>query len=197
MDSKDTPRSTWVNPAVWAVIVTVVGLAYAVGKDTNAGLTEMLKEEKIRLETNERRLQDEISSLKLELQNSLSIAKMPLRVQEEEEQHLPAKADVEDQKISSSNEATAEEAPAEIVQLTAQNSASVFDGKVIISLIGLSFEGSPFRHKVTATIGAPGKENIAVSKADVGSVFKFDGYEIRISSVDTFSATFVVNLPEA
>lgn len=71
------------------------------------------------------------------------------------------------------------------------NTVLLFDGNVRISLIGISFEGDPLRHKVTAVVEALGK----IEKVDVGQIIVFKGqeiaYEVRVFSVGTFLAQFL------
>lgn len=94
---------------------------------------------------------------------------------------------------SKSGPATQSSTPSfELSKLDTQTTSSLFGGKVFISLVGLSYEGNPPRHKVVATIGAPGKQNFTLEKVDVGYVTVFEGYEIRLVASDTFTATFAV-----
>lgn len=72
---------------------------------------------------------------------------------------------------------------------------TLFNGDLSISLIAISFEGDPLRHKVIATVGSPGYPNLEIERKDVGYVTTYNGsgtFEIRITRITTFSAEFMV-----
>jgi hypothetical protein len=84
----------------------------------------------------------------------------------------------------------------EKVTLERDQSATLFDGQVVISLVGISYEGDPLRHKATATIGGPGTNNVQIEKQDVGYVARFKDFEVRIVGANTFNVDFsVTRLP--
>ena len=74
-------------------------------------------------------------------------------------------------------------------------SATIFGGDVVISVVGISFEGSPLRYRVSASVGSAGHKNVEVSKQDVGYAVAFSGqhsYEIRLMATDGLNAEFMV-----
>lgn len=85
----------------------------------------------------------------------------------------------------------------EIVRVDTGRTASLFDGSVKVSVIGISFEGDPLRHKVTAKIDGFNMSK-SLDKADVGTLVIFqDGqliYEVRLHEIDTFTAEFSGNM---
>jgi spore germination protein YaaH len=81
------------------------------------------------------------------------------------------------------------------VSVNTGKSVSFFGGDLVISLIQNSFEGDPLRHKIIATIGSPGFQNIKINRQDIGYMTTYNGkgnYEIRIMEADTFSAKFMI-----
>lgn len=56
------------------------------------------------------------------------------------------------------------------VSIGLESTERLFDGSLFISLITTSFEGSPLRHKVLATIGSPGYQNQEIDLKDVGYI---------------------------
>ncbi len=162
-----------------------IAVGYSIGKDTNDGLLNYLREKNQAAEKMESQLRAEVSSLKLELQSSKSMGRPALA----SPSSPTAAASSGSGTPSSKPSARAE---TERVQIQTQTSASLFDGKVILSLTGISFEGEPLRNKVLATIGTPGKENRDLDKVDVGFAVVYEDYEVRVIASDTFSATFLV-----
>lgn len=91
---------------------------------------------------------------------------------------------------------TSTEKQVQEVSIGRGTTASLFGGSLIISLITTSFEGSPLRYKVLATIGSPGYPNKQINLEDVGYITTYQGkdkFDIRITASDTFSANFFVN----
>jgi hypothetical protein len=156
-----------------------------VGKDTNESLLGYLREKNQEAGKAEVRLQAEVSSLKQELLTSKNSSGAGSAAVE-----APAE---EGGSNSRSTPDTKTVTPSfERSKIDNKSTNSFFDGKIFVSLVGISYEGDPIRHKVVATIGAPGKPSVTLDKVDVGSVTFFEGYEIRLVASDTFTATFVV-----
>ncbi|ATN93574.1 hypothetical protein VW6S_22 [Pseudomonas phage VW-6S] len=168
-----------------ATVSALFGLGYGFGKDTNESLLSFLREKNQEAEKTENRLRAEISSLKLELLTSKKSGGSELAAVDK-----PAEGGVIDSKSAPTIEPV--KPSFEVSQIDTQSTSSFFDGKVFVSLVGISYEGNPTRHKVVATIGAPGKQSVTLEKVDVGSVTVFEGYEIRLVASDTFTATFSV-----
>ncbi len=75
------------------------------------------------------------------------------------------------------------------------NTEKVFGGELFISLVGTSFEGTPLRDKVVASVSAPGFPSVSIDKQDVGYTTIYSAkakFEIRITSASTFTADFLV-----
>ncbi len=80
----------------------------------------------------------------------------------------------------------------EILSLREGTSGTTADGNVILSVIGVSFEGDPLRHKVTFAVGRPGGKTVTYSKQDVGVSLRSTNMEVRLSAASTFEATFMI-----
>ncbi len=174
---------------LFAAITAIAALGYAVGKDTNDSLLSYLREKNQEAEKTETRLRAEISSLKLELKSTMGSVVPELAVVGSAEGGVSAPAP------ASPKEPAAVDI--ERIVLNTQSTASLFDGKVFVSLVGISFEGSPLRHKVMAALGSPGKQNMILDKVDVGYVATFEGYEVRVTASDTFTASFTITRLDA
>lgn len=183
MDEKPQAMSTQVK--VGAIIGSVIGLlalclavfnfGYDVGKDVNAVLIELQKTQIEKATELEKKLREELDLAKQELITNKLSAQTSLIGFGDEKAQQPNKAGLER------------------LVLNAQNSAELFDGNLVISLIALSYEGNPLRHKVIASIGAPGKPNIELDRVDVGYSVDYEGYQIRVVASDTFTATFIAS----
>lgn len=80
------------------------------------------------------------------------------------------------------------------INIPRAKSVTLFDGKLLISLIATPYEGDPLRHTVVATIGSPGHPNLDIDRKDVGYVTEYkasDTFRIRITEASTFDATFL------
>ncbi|SEO78435.1 hypothetical protein [Propionispora vibrioides] len=81
----------------------------------------------------------------------------------------------------------------EIVMVNRGTTGTLFDGAVRVSVIGISFEGSPLRDKVSAKIDGFGLSEV-IEKADVGTLVTLKkgetAYEVRLHSVSTSNAEF-------
>jgi hypothetical protein len=80
---------------------------------------------------------------------------------------------------------------ARIVVRTGQ-SAQAFDGQIAISLAGIAYGGYPLRYRVLAIVGALGKESKSLDQVDVGFSITYNGFDVRLVSVEFSSATFTV-----
>lgn len=165
--------------------VTCIAVGYSIGKDTNDGLLNFLREKNQTVENSETQLRAEVSSLKLELQSTKNVNATGTA-------SLSGSAGAAASGAGSISSKALAAFDSVRVVLQTQSSVSLFGGQVVVSLVGISFEGDPLRHKVIATIGAPGKVNRTLDKVDVGFATVFEGYEVRLVASDTFSATFVV-----
>lgn len=171
------------------IVGTVVGsvaFGYNIGNDTNDGLVNFLREKSQIADKAETQLRAEVSSLKLELQSSKNSA-VPMPVT------LAAGASTAAASVAIKPSV---DTSTERVILQKGQSTGPFNGKLIVSLVGTSYEGNPLRYKVIATVGSPGKDNKSLEKVDVGFAVLFQGYEVRVIASDTFSATFLVTRVE-
>jgi hypothetical protein len=85
----------------------------------------------------------------------------------------------------------------ETVVIGSSSSADVFGGAITISVISIPFGGSPLRHTVMASVGAPGYQITKIENKDVGFSTELKAlkrYEIKILAVDTFKVTFRVTV---
>jgi hypothetical protein len=77
-----------------------------------------------------------------------------------------------------------------------EKTESLFGNDLLISMVQTSFEGSPLRHKAIAIVGSPGYPGAKIDREDVGYELVYDGkkgkYAVRVTSMSTFSATFLV-----
>ena len=174
-----------VGSTIVGAVIACIAIGYSIGKDTNDGLVNFLREKSQIAEKTETQLRGEISSLKLELQSSKEMATTSL--------NLPLSG-----KASSIASATGvlaskptSEINAESVEIRTGETARIFNGKISISLVGITFEGDPLRHRASLTIGAPGKPNKTIEKVDVGFAILYEGYEIRVLSSDTFTVNIL------
>lgn len=76
------------------------------------------------------------------------------------------------------------------VTIPSGSSKSVFDGRLAISVVGLSYDASPSRFLATAAIGSTGEDSLNFANAEVGKVVNYHGFEIRIVEIGALSATF-------
>jgi len=72
------------------------------------------------------------------------------------------------------------------------NSATSHGGELIVSVVGIAFEGNPLRHRVTFAVGGPGSQTVTYPKQDIGAVVKWKKLEVRLLSATTFDATFMI-----
>lgn len=168
-----------------ATISIFFTIGYSVGKDTNESLIGYFREKNQEAAKTEARLLAEISSLKVELITSKNNSGSELHAVDE-----PVAGGGADSKSAPTTESV--KPKSELSKVDNKSTSSFFDGKIFVSVVGINYEGSPTRHVVFATIGAPGKQSVTIEKADVGSVTFFEDYEIRLVASDTFTATFVV-----
>lgn len=170
-------------------VLGCLGLGYQVGKDTNESLVGFLREKTQEAEKTANQLRFEVSALKLELQSSGTLLASSDVVAKGEGATAVAGAATG----KATGEGTLSVATgAERVVLQRGQTASLFEDKIIISLIGISFEGDPLRNRAFATVGSPGKKNASLESADVGHAVVFEGYEVRLVACDTFNAAFLV-----
>ncbi|HBO4007999.1 MAG: hypothetical protein E7K86_17545 [Pseudomonas aeruginosa] len=169
---------------IFGAVLACIQLGYSYGKDTNEALVSIFKDKYEESKKSEGLLQAELSSVRLELQGAKteSTTAQPVKA---------GSAYKPSTDTSNADSTTVPVKPVE-VQVRTQTSESLFDGKIIISVIGLPFEGSPARYKVTAAIGALGQKNVQLDSVDVGYTTVFGDYEVRVIASETFNATFLV-----
>jgi len=164
-------------------VVACVAIGYAVGKDTNDGLVNFLREKSQISEKTENQLRAEVSALKLELQNS-----------KQQTLALPANPALASAAPSASAGVPPKQDDLNSVRVVLKTGETIspFDGKIYISLVGISYQGVPLRHVVSATIGSTGKPSKALDSIDVGFSVVYEGYEVRVVASDTFTGTFLL-----
>jgi hypothetical protein len=161
------------------------GIGYSLGKDTNEGTVGFIREKYQALEKSEARLQAENTTLKLEIQSSRSTPSIG----------NVALAGSASGAASAAGTGTSSAKPStsvEKIRLQRGQSGEAFGGKLNISLVAVPFGGEPLRYTVVAHIGAPGKDNKTMDKADVGYAITYDGFEVRVVAADTLTAVFQV-----
>lgn len=156
-------------------------VGYSVGKDTNDGLLNFLREKNQASEKIEAQLHAEISALKLEIQ-SKEFTQRPQSTPSSGQQSSP----------QASAPRAAQTPQTERVSLNPGQSINVFGGELIISLIQVDFSDAPLRHKAIATVGAPGQQNKLLDKVDVGYSITVAGFDVRVVRTGFQSATFLV-----
>lgn len=167
---------------VGAAIACVV-FGYTIGKDTNDGLVNFLREKSQLAEITETKLRAEVSSLKLELQGTKTATAPPVALDGAASGSASASADL----ATKPNNAIVER-----VTIRTGETAQLFGGQIAISVVGIKFDGDPLRHKVIGVIGSPGKQNKPMELVDVGFAAVYEEHEIRLIASDTFTATFIV-----
>jgi hypothetical protein len=166
-----------------ATAAAVFAVGYSLGKDTNDGTTNFLREKYSTLEKSETVLRAENASLRVELEaarRSPAQSQIPVLVPRAASSSTPASATV------------TSTMPAAELQVRAGATVRAFDGEITISLIGTEYEGTPLRYKVIATLGSPGKESKTLSMVDVGFSVGYGPYEVRVLSSGSSTATFLV-----
>jgi hypothetical protein len=69
----------------------------------------------------------------------------------------------------------------------------LYNGDLIISINSITYNGSPLSYKVNGSIGGKRmSENISMNLAEVGNVFLFSNYEIRIKKITIFDVVFLI-----
>jgi len=146
---------------------------YNKGKSEAQTLVETYKVRQEEAEKATKIAQQEITSLKLELQRA--VEKLTPR-----EKSAPDLAFLEK---------TLKEIPDKGISLSlgAGQTVSPFGDDLYISLESIAYIGSPPIHVGTLTFGHSGKESLRVENVAVGSVTHYEGYEIRIIATSTFS----------
>jgi hypothetical protein len=80
-----------------------------------------------------------------------------------------------------------------------QKTESFFNDDLTISLVAIPFEGDPQRHMVVANITSEDGSVLELKNKDVGTSFEFGKktkYQITITEIETFSATFAIRRQE-
>ena len=80
--------------------------------------------------------------------------------------------------------------PAEQVTIPAEASKEVMDGALLISVVGISFEGNPLHHTVTFTVSAHGGRTIKDAHQNTGDAVRIGNYVVTLTGADTFNANF-------
>ncbi len=154
-------------------ILQIHDSGYNKGKSEAQTLVETYK---VRQEDSEKATkvaQQEITSLKLELQRA--VEKPTPR-----EKSAPDLDFIEKKLVEQSKQGIS-------LALQTGQTKSPFDDGLYISLESITYIGSPPSHVATLTLGHSGKQNLRIENAAVGSVTIYEGYEIRIMTTSTFS----------
>ena len=173
---------------IGAAVLALLTLGYVIGKDTNDGLTNFLREKYQVAEKTESQMRAEISALKLELQSG----RLPAQTTSQKSSAGAGEPTTSPPSSSTGSPIakSKEEDKNPRVSLYQSQSADLFDGQLSISLVGVKFEGDPLRHRVIAIFGSPGKERKTVDTVDVGFSTQYNGFEIVVVSAGTMTATF-------
>ncbi|QXH48127.1 hypothetical protein KSS93_09530 [Pseudomonas xanthosomatis] len=154
---------------------------YNKGKSETQTLVDTYKLRQEDAETATKVAQQEITSLKLELQRA--VEKNTPR-----EKTVPNIAFIEKTLVEKSTRGIS-------LSLSAGKTASPFDDGLYISLERIDY--LPPIHVATLTLGYPGKNNLRVEDLAVGSITKYEGYEIRVMATSTFSIGLKVEKSKA
>ncbi|WP_339539757.1 hypothetical protein [Pseudomonas sp. RA_15y_Pfl2_54] len=146
---------------------------YNKGKSEAQTLVETYKIRQEESEKATKTAQQEITSLKLELQRAI-------------EKPTPKEKCVPDVAFIEKKLAENYKKGMSLSLETGQTAAPFHDG-LYISLESITYIGSPPIHVATLTLGYSGKQSLRIENAAVGSVTDYEGYEIRIMSTSTFS----------
>jgi len=117
--------------------------------------------------------QQEIVSLKLELQRAV-------------EKSIKRETSVPDVEVIE-NKLSEHSKQGISLSLEAGQTSSPFNDDLYISLESITYIGSPPTHVATLTLGHSGKQNLRIENVAVGSVTDYEGYEIRVMTTSTFS----------
>jgi len=79
------------------------------------------------------------------------------------------------------------------VEVHEGKSADAFGGRILISVIGISYEGDPLRHKVSSRVGLAGNRPTTYEKKDVGEAVSQGGSNVRITEAQISSARFSIS----
>jgi hypothetical protein len=167
----------------FASIAAIWMWGYTVGDNQRLVLTEYISKERDTLKSQITKLSSENNSLKYQL-----IRKLPTNQEVVENKILPKPTDSKD----NSNILAKTGILSEEIYISEEDTKSVFNGAIEITLIGINYSGDPLRHKVNASILIPGGKSLKIENADPGASFKIGDYEILISQSSTFSASFKV-----
>lgn len=171
------------NGALLALAAAVFGIGYGLGKDTNSGTIEVLRERLVVSEKSEATQRAEITSLSVQLEKARGPAASGATA-------TIAQEPTQTQATATSLEHSSKDAIE--AEVRAGQTVRLFNGDVSIAVIGTNFEGSPLRDRVTASLGSLGKQSVVLEKADVGYSVPFNGYEVRVLSTGTSIANFLV-----
>lgn len=186
---------------VAGLIVGPATLGYIIGAGKNDSFVENLKDDKQDLQTTVQALQEDITRLTTENSRfKVELASGPgeLQVaQVEQSGTAPGGTSIQppsDNQPPSKGDASDELPPPvspKVIIATVPRSTTVtlFDGELHISLIGTDYTGTPLRSKAYFSIGSPGKATKTVESADVGFLEIYEGFEVRVTSVETFEFT--------
>lgn len=175
-----------------AAFATAGGLwmwGFGVGGGQADRLVSLLQEQKTLAVSDSERMAAENVSLKLELQRSIETC-----VSEVLQPGAPMSGVVTTEEDSSvTNAVLSSQEPSYLsVSVGSRQSQSLFEDKLILSLIGTTYTGSPLRYQALFTVGYPGMDSVTYEGADPGFRTEFAGYEIRVMSTASFSAIFRV-----
>lgn len=163
--------------AILGFTLTLGKCSYDIGKDVGEAELSFVREQSRNLDESVEYLRAENISLKDQLRGAELRARLP-----------PSESTTTFQ--SSSGGAPRSSPNVEVVSIGRGETEILFDGELFISLVAISFEGSPLRHRVDARVGRLGVDSKAFEKLDVGEVVEFEHFEVRILSVGTLTITF-------
>jgi len=159
-------------------VIGCLGLGYAVGKDVNQGLVDVLRERTSSVEREAEKLRTENSSLKIQ------IAGKPIDVDP------PRQAGAD---TGGDGTKSLTEEKERMVALRVGETSRLFSDELTVSLVGISYEGDPLRYKVVAVIGAKDGQTKTIDKVDVGYTVEIGDFVVKVITTDIFSAQFLVS----
>jgi hypothetical protein len=199
------------NASWLGIVLTALGIGlaigYPLGKDTNDGLVNYLRERFQAAEKTELLLRGEITALKLELQSKSAYAEgatlnaisalVPGGAGSGKgagtggEAGGGAASGAAEASGSATGALTTKSAldmNREESILRVGQSTEFFADKLSISLVGMAFEGNPQRYKSIMVIGSVGKANLNLDKVDVGYAVEYENFEVRVLATDSLTS---------
>lgn len=172
-------KNIGVGLGIIATAGTIAGLGYSVGRDSKSDLVQLLESQNGELKSKNERLSSENEGLRIKAFNESPSEVVDMSDNDHSEQ--PSEESGQD-----------EHGSVETVKVPRQQTATLFDGALEITTVGIDYTGSPLVHRVTASILLPGSEPVKLNRADPGDAIKIGDFQVVITETDTFYAVYRV-----